>query len=110
MMRKQILFFLLLMISFPIHAKSNLDMIEASKQGNIEIVKALLKEGADVNIVDDTGRSSLIYAAENGHIEIVTFLLNNGADLNKKSLKGKNQETYQRCFCIPVSHKNASHD
>ncbi|NXA41006.1 KANK1 protein, partial [Eudromia elegans] len=47
----------------------------AVSHGRIDMVKALLACGADVNIQDDEGSTALMCASEHGHVEIVKLLL-----------------------------------
>lgn len=49
-------------------------LIFASKTGELEIVKILVKNGADLNYKDINGQTAIDHARENNHIEIVTFL------------------------------------
>ena len=63
-------------------------LIDASKNGDIEIVVMLLDAGADVNAKDKWGITALIKASKNGHTEIVSKLLDAGADVNAKSNNG----------------------
>jgi ankyrin repeat protein len=44
-------------------------------------VQLLLDRGADVNLKESEGRTSLCWASESGHIEVVRLLLKKGADL-----------------------------
>ena len=46
----------------------------ASEHGHTEVVKVLLKNGADVHARDDY---AIRWALENGHIEVVKILLKN---------------------------------
>jgi len=55
---------------------------DAAKQGNVEEIKVLLDNGADVNAEAITGSTPLHLAAEEGHESVVQVLLENGADLN----------------------------
>lgn len=62
-------------------------LIIASDRGHTEIVKELLKNGANINSKDKEGDTALIRASYNGRIEVVKELLKNGAsstELNKK--------------------------
>jgi hypothetical protein len=51
----------------------------ASREGNFEIVKVLIENGANVNIVDNEGWSPLMRASLAGKEDIVDILLKNGA-------------------------------
>ena len=57
-------------------------IVEASKNGRINIVKILIAKGVDINTTDDVGYTSISYAALKGHIEIVDLLVGYGADVN----------------------------
>ena len=54
----------------------------AAANGEIERVKLLISEGADVNVKNNDGQTPLHYAARRGHKEIVEVLLAHGADVN----------------------------
>jgi ankyrin repeat protein len=54
----------------------------ASVRGYLEVVKLLLEMGADVNIIDDDGRTPLNCALKNRHVEVAKLLLDEGADVN----------------------------
>nr|XP_046241941.1 KN motif and ankyrin repeat domain-containing protein 1a [Scatophagus argus] len=47
----------------------------AVSHGRMDMVQALLAQGADVNIQDDEGSTALMCASEHGHVEIVKLLL-----------------------------------
>lgn len=62
----------------------------ASKSGNIELVRLLIQEGADVNAQDEDGESPLHGAmARSDNYTIVRTLIENGADLSSKAVDGK---------------------
>ena len=67
---------------------SNDDLLDAAAEGNIEIVRFILRKGADINTKNNIGGTALMLAAENGNTEIVNLLLDKGADINSKDKDG----------------------
>ncbi|MBU4054027.1 MAG: ankyrin repeat domain-containing protein [Proteobacteria bacterium] len=64
-------------------------LLSAATEGRIEDLKALLKDGVDVNAMDMlSGSTPLSCAIFNGHLEIVEYLINSGADINAKTVYG----------------------
>ena len=63
-------------------------LIDASRNGEIEAVRSLLAEGADVNETQGDGMSALHWAAEFGHAEVVDLLLSAGAAMEAKTRIG----------------------
>lgn len=63
-------------------------IIEASCEGNIEIVASLINGGADVNVKDFHGWTALMRSSYEGHKEIVKYLINCGADVNATNKYG----------------------
>ena len=51
----------------------------ASATGQVDTVKFLIQEGANVNIVNEASQTPLHYAAWNGHVEVIVILIENGA-------------------------------
>jgi hypothetical protein len=64
-------------------------LIEASRRGYLEVVRSLLKRGAEVNTAVNNGRTPLHWASENGHSEVVKCLLGRGAEVNKANKNGR---------------------
>ncbi|RLA86891.1 MAG: hypothetical protein DRG34_06060, partial [Deltaproteobacteria bacterium] len=62
--------------------KVNRAFLDAAFNGDTMAVKALLAEGADVNVKDGIGFTALFGAARSGHTETVKLLLAKGADPN----------------------------
>lgn len=60
-------------------------IVEASKNGHMDIVKTLIEKGVDINTKDDYGYTSLSYAALKGHAEVVDLLIEYGADVNGRN-------------------------
>jgi len=58
-----------------------------AKDGHIEVVKALIANGAEIEAEDEDGRTPLMLAAKKGHIEVVKALIANGA--NQDEIKEK---------------------
>ena len=56
------------------------DLGDAAERGDLNEVKWLVKDGADLSHVNKKGQSVLWRAVKGGELEIVTFLINNGAD------------------------------
>ena len=57
-------------------------LFNAAQTGDLEAVKAAIKQGADVNSMTRYSATALSFAAEKGHLEIVKFLIESGADPN----------------------------
>jgi ankyrin repeat protein len=62
--------------------KLSQELINAAKNGDLENVKVLLENGADVHAEND---DALLWASSNGHVEVVKLLLENGADPHAKN-------------------------
>lgn len=60
----------------------------AVHNNQLDVVRVLLANKADVNITADNGYTPLMIAAHNGNVEIVELLLENGADHTLKNGKG----------------------
>ncbi|CZB16028.1 hypothetical protein FLM9_681 [Candidatus Synechococcus spongiarum] len=56
-------------------------MIGASRNGYLEIVKALIQAGTDLNSQDKYGKTALMVASSENQLEIVKALIQAGADL-----------------------------
>ncbi len=58
-------------------------MMYASVYGNIDVLKYLIANKADINLEDNNGRTALMWSAKSTHtdLEFVKYLLDNGADL-----------------------------
>ncbi len=60
----------------------------AAFEGSLEMVGVLLKDGFDVNSVNDKHYTILMLAAQNGHTEVVRLLLEKEANVNLQSKTG----------------------
>ncbi len=62
---------------------------DAAKVGDLEKVKALIKDDPDlVNSKDNEDATPLLWAAQIGSTNVVDLLLNHGADVNAKGKNG----------------------
>merc|ERR1719461_1199264 len=60
-----------------------------ARDGDIDALRALLDDTAQLDAPDETGNSPLIYAADAGHANVCTFLLSQGnADVNRRGFLG----------------------
>ncbi|KAG4091762.1 ankyrin repeat-containing domain protein [Neocallimastix lanati (nom. inval.)] len=59
------------------------------KNGNIDIVKYLVKNGVDVNTDTIFGETPLFYKCRGGNVVIVKYLIEHGADINKENNFGE---------------------
>lgn len=73
--------------------KINIELLEASKNGNKEVIlnclkSKLFRKRADVNTKDYQGQTPLHHAISSGSEEIVMLLISKGADVNAKNKYG----------------------
>ena len=62
---------------------------EAAEAGNVEVLAARIKEGANVNQIDELGNSPLHLAAQKNATECLALLLQAGADPLLRNAEGK---------------------
>ncbi|XP_045700644.1 kinase D-interacting substrate of 220 kDa isoform X5 [Phyllostomus hastatus] len=60
----------------------------AAEQGSLEIVKELIKNGANCNLEDLDNWTALISASKEGHVHVVEELLRCGADVEHRDMGG----------------------
>lgn len=63
-------------------------LIRASDEGWLDIVKLLLKYGADPDLLDGRGFTALMHAAIGEELEIAKILIENGANVDVRSYNG----------------------
>ncbi len=63
-------------------------LLEALQNGNLEVVKQLIEEGINVNLLRD-GVTPLMIASSGGRTEIAEEILQAGANINEKSDAGR---------------------
>ena len=55
----------------------------ALQRGDVDGLRRMLDEGADVNTLDRDNQTSLMIAARSGHPDVVRLLIDRGADLDR---------------------------
>ena len=64
-------------------------LMEASVQGNLAVMRFLIENGADVNLVDKDGWTALMGATVEGRLESVKLLLELGAEVDAQNDEGQ---------------------
>ena len=62
-------------------------LLVAANNGNVPVIAALLKAGADANAPNDLGSTPLMLASGSGNVDAVKALLTAGANVNAKDAK-----------------------
>lgn len=65
------------------------ELMTASLNGRLDVVRRAADAGMDVDQSDEMGRTPLMLAAFNGHADVVAFLLDEGADVEKTNTEGR---------------------
>jgi len=73
----------------------------AAYYGNFNAIEILIKQGADVNQIDENGRYPLHNAASKGYVDIIEVLIKHGAKVNQEDKKNKNSPLH-----LAVKHGN----
>src|SRR5688572_23946176 len=77
-----------LVAGFKRRENARIDLIVAASKGNIERVRTLLDEGADINVKDRHGRTALKVAVADGNLAVVELLIARGAKVNDREKDG----------------------
>jgi ankyrin repeat protein len=64
-----------------VHAAAPVSVVDAARQGNRDAIRALLKDGADVNTAAGDGMTALHWAAQKGDVDLAKILLYAGANV-----------------------------
>ena len=64
-------------------------LLIGARSQQLSIVRASLKQGADVNARDELGRTPLMWSAFHGSLTILEILIAGGADLNARDKMGR---------------------
>lgn len=68
----------------------NYDIFAEKSDAHLTIIGLLLKYGADVNALDELGRTAIMHAAMQGSLEIFKLLLDHGANRKSVESSGRN--------------------
>jgi len=63
-------------------------LIIASREGNSEVVKELIKLGADVNILNNDSNGAIWASCFANSLEVLSLLINANADMNNQNING----------------------
>lgn len=80
--------------------KINEDIFTAAKKGNIDLIKSYIKTdlidlGMDINSVNKSGKTALMYAIELGNFDMINLILNQeNIDVKKANKEGKTALMY----------------
>ena len=66
-----------------------MNIIEAAQKGNINSVKESIHANSDVNGMDSSGWTALMYASSDGNLDIVKALITAGANVNTADKAGE---------------------
>uniref|UniRef100_UPI00398F700D myotrophin n=1 Tax=Pristiophorus japonicus TaxID=55135 RepID=UPI00398F700D len=69
-------------------SESDMNIIWAVRNGDVEEVKNLVEKGVDVNKVQLAGRRAIHFAADCGQCEVLEFLIHMGAEINAPDKHG----------------------
>lgn len=64
-------------------------IVHEARNGNRIRVLGLIQAGANINAIDEDGRTALMYASMNGHMTIIIDLLGSNASVDIKDRHGK---------------------
>lgn len=89
-MYKKLMLIIILILSSIVASCSNessneSSLIWASSRGDLEAVKYLVENGADINAKNGGGETALIVASD---LEVVKYLVEHGANVNAKNKNG----------------------
>ncbi|UKZ60138.1 uncharacterized protein TrAtP1_001422 [Trichoderma atroviride] len=76
--------------TYPLTKFPGYDFFEAIDKGDIPTIERLLKNGADLEVADEFGRTPLWRAVSIGERSVIQLLLVNGANLEAKNLHKQN--------------------
>lgn len=88
-MRRELILLLVFSFALSACAQAKDPLLAAVQNGDVSAVKALLDQGGDVNLQDDTSRTLLMYATVRNQQAVVQLLLDKGANANARNSNGE---------------------
>lgn len=85
-------------ILYPHCLPGNTALTYACAGGFVDVVKVLLKEGANIEDHNENGHTPLMEAASAGHVEVARVLLEYGAGINTHSNEFKESALTLACY------------
>jgi len=88
-----------------------MSLIQSVRENNLNGVQLLIKDGANVNAVDEFGCTALRYAADMGLVECATALIDAKADVDKVDILGASPlvgacgNGHPECVRVLIKHK-----
>jgi len=80
------------------NTNTNMDLINASKYGQIDKVHALIAAGASIDLKDNSGWTALMWASASGKIDCVNALIAAGASIDLKNKYGETALIYASSY------------
>jgi ankyrin repeat protein len=71
---------LLLVVPLMVMANSDMRLIDAAREGDLEAVKSLIKAEVNVNVKKGDGSTALHYAVHRNNLDLVSSLIKAGAE------------------------------
>lgn len=87
-MKKHVYLLIITIITIGFFSCSQPETNQAIINGDLETLRILIAEGADIHSTDTFNRSLIHIAAEEGQIDILKYLVSEGADINSGLEKG----------------------
>ncbi len=86
-MKKYLLVFSAVMLSFPVFANTQ-ELIDAVKKNDMPTLQKMLNSVQNINEQNEQGNTALHYAVATNNYDMVKVLLDNNADVNVENAKG----------------------
>uniref|UniRef100_A0A6C0C9F1 Uncharacterized protein n=1 Tax=viral metagenome TaxID=1070528 RepID=A0A6C0C9F1_9ZZZZ len=80
-----------------------LQLIQSVQTNDVENTNRLIRAGADINFIDENGKSLLYYAFAADQTDQIKTLMGNGIDLNARDMNGETQ-FYKACDCYDYDY------